>query len=624
MDKDNHVNGDVRTASAGAEPITGIDMPSQGSPSKFESASFFEGAGVTGAEIFAKLCKDEDLSAMFCAPGNYAITHALAAIGIPSFGGRTEGGMCSAADGFYRASGEVAACSGTEGPGFSHMLMGIGVARAARTPLLVLASNVTTQYEDREHAVQDMRQQSVTQDLRKYGKRIITPSRVYEYGAHAFRQLKCGVPGPVHLDFAHDVCAARFTDPTQLSDFFSKSRYRTDRVAAPRFQDILDVVKCIEEAERPLIIAGHGVFHRQAAEVLLQVAERNDLAVVVSGPNRGHFSDAHRLSMNLSPAALRSVDLVIFVGQYCMPSPADYALNAGAKAIRVHPVAEELGRNWPLDIGVVADERAFLEMLLDSLPARKRPHWVSELLAARRVHEKELDSYYEIGLKYSRDGAVHPAVIGREIYEFFFNGEIDPEQTVTGWGGWTAQRFVPPYLRAFRPGQSIITMYQFGAIGVAVPMMLGACIAVRDGVGMQRPFSGAPVAVHCGDGEMGYSMFEIATAVKYKLPLIVIVYNNNSWGSWISAEGNDPALQLHLFSENVRYDLIAETLGAYGEYVRSPTELRAALRRSYNVAARESRPALINVQGIKDFTSSRTHPPGFGLPPEPGVGSHCH
>ena len=73
--------------------------------------STFEGRGMTGSQVFAASCKDEDLGAMFCAPGNYSITNALASEGIPSYGGRTEGSMCAAADGFVRVSGQIAACS---------------------------------------------------------------------------------------------------------------------------------------------------------------------------------------------------------------------------------------------------------------------------------------------------------------------------------------------------------------------------------------------------------------------------------------------------------------------------------------------------------------------------------
>ena len=78
-------------------------------------------------------------------------------------------------------------------------------------------------------------------------------------------------------------------------------------------------------------------------------AEKNEIAVVTSGPVRGHFPDDHRLSCSLAPDAMMSADLVVFVGQYCMPSPGEYAFKAGVPAIRVHPVHEDLGRNWPLD-----------------------------------------------------------------------------------------------------------------------------------------------------------------------------------------------------------------------------------------------------------------------------------
>src|SRR6185436_7392610 len=112
------------------------------------------------------------------------------------------------------------------------------------------------------------------------------------------------------------------------------------------------------------------------------VAEKQDIAVATSGPVKGHFPDDHRLSVNLAPDALMSADLVIFVGQYCMPSPGEYRFNPDVKAIRVHPVPEDLGRNWPLELGIVSSERIFLEALANSLPNKKRDAWVAELAAS--------------------------------------------------------------------------------------------------------------------------------------------------------------------------------------------------------------------------------------------------
>lgn len=579
--------------------------------------------GLSGSEIFAKLCKEEGLAAMFCAPGNYKITHSIANVGIPSYGGRTEGSMCAAADGFYRASGEVAACSGTEGPGFANMMMAFSTAWSSRTPVLLLASNGSTTTDDREFDIQNLPQQSMTAEIRKYGKRITVPERIYEYGAHAFRHLKSGIPGPVHLDFTEEVCNSRFTDPSQLSDFWSKHLYRSESVAAPHSQDIDDVVRYIQKAKRPMIIAGHGVFHNHASNALIRAAEKNDIAVSLSGPNRGHFPDEHPLSMSLSPSIVGNADLIIFVGQYFMPSPIEYTTNDTAKTICVHPSADEIGCNWPVDLGVVGDERLFLEMLADVLPARKRTDWVNEIQVGRKQYEGELDQDYKLGLRYSRENAVHPTVIGKEIYEFFFNGEIDPRQTVIGSIGFTTMRYIPPRFRAYRPGQNIITSYRMGALGTAIPMMIGATAAVKQGVGVQKEFQGAPVVVQCGDSEMGYSLLELETAVMYKLPLIVIVYNNNCWGTWINTDSPE-ALQLHLMRENTRYDIMVEQLGVHGEYVNKVEDMAPALQRCYRIAAHESRPCLINVQGIREFSSSKLYPPGWVRLSEPGIGAYAH
>jgi thiamine pyrophosphate-dependent acetolactate synthase large subunit-like protein len=616
-----------RLLAAGAPPIPSLRIPKEIDESMSEKpyVASFQGNGMTGAQIFADLCLKEDLAAMFCAPGNYTVIHAMAAAGIPSYGGRTEGSMVNAADGYSRATGEVVACSGTEGPGFTHMIMGISGAYFARTPVLALASNVQLAGEDREAHIQNMLQQPITTGIKKYGKRITMPNRVYEYGAYAFRALKTGVPGPVHLDFPGEVARERFTDPGVLNDYYDKSKYRTESHPGPAAADVDKAVALIAKSERPLVIAGHGVFHRRAWDALKVAAEKNDLAVCTSGPMRGHFPDDHRLSASMSPRALMSADLILFVGQYNMPSPNEYRVNPDIRAIRVHPIAEDIGRNWPIDLGIVSDELAFLEALGSALPRRERASWAAELASARATFDKENEEFYGKGLAYTaKTGTVHPAIIGHELHEFLYKGKIDPMQTVTGWGGFTCQRFVVPKLRAFRPGQEIVCPYQFGAIGPDMAMMLGAAVAVKDGKGPQAGYKGAPALVITTDAGMGYGLLELDTAVKYKIPLITVVYNNNAWGTWTFAEGSPRSLHLHLFQEHIRYDKMAEQMGAHGVYVQTQAQLRDALATSYDVAARQGLPSLINVQACKEYSSPRDFPPGTGLGAEPGISGFMH
>lgn len=585
----------------------------------------FSGNGMTGADVFARLCKDEDLAALFCCPGNYNIINAISGAGIPSYGGRSEGSMASAADGFSRVTGEVTACSGTEGPGFTNMIMNIAVAHRARTPLLVLASNISVASDDRETFIQTMYQQPITEGIKKYGKRLITPNRVYEYGAYAFRQLKTGVPQPVHLDFPSEVYRARFTKPSELTDYYSKAKYRTESVPYPSPKDMATAIDMINKAERPVLVAGQGVFQRKGWDALKLAAEKNEFAVVTSGPMRGHFPDDHRLSASLSPDALMSADLVIFVGQYSMPSKREYRINADAQAIRVHPLGDDLGRNWPLDLGIIGEERAFLEMLASDLPRKTRDSWVAELAAARQKYEKMLMDEYALGVQHTQaTDRLHPAVLCKEVHDFLYKGDLDPKLTVTGWGGWTIGNFAARWLRAYRPGQEVSCPYQFSAVGPDLAMMIGAGAAVQNGVGPQAAYKGAPVVCVTSDAGITYSMFELDTAAKYKIPVVCIVYNNNSWGMWPSAVGQARAMHMYIFQENLRYDKMAEGLGARGEYVKTQQEFKDALSRSYQIAAKERVSTLINAQAIKEFTSAKDYPPGNHTNPEPSAGLLAH
>jgi len=585
----------------------------------------FSGKGMTGAQVFANLCKDEDLAALFCAAGNYGIINAIAEVGIPCYGGRTEGGMCAAADGFCRVTGAVAACSGTEGPGLTHMMMNIGSAHFANSPLLVLASNANLRSEDNQKGIQFMYQQPLTEGLKKYGKRITAPNRVYEYGAYAFRHLKSGVPDVVHLDFPAEVAAELFPDASKLERFYKKEQYRTESRAFPGAKEVQQAIDMINKAERPVLIAGHGIFVRKACEALMQAAEKHEMAVVGSGPVRGHFPDEHRLSASMSNDALMSADLVVFVGQYSMPTPEEWTLPPGVKTIRVHPTQEDLGRNWPLDLGIVSDEKVFMEALANGLPAKKRDAWVREIAAAKQKWEKEQLALYGTMLKYSRDtNALHPFVLCKEVHDFLYKGAIDPKQTVTGWGGNMIGFACMRWLRAHRPGQEVTVCFQFGAMGPDLAMMMGPAVAVQRGIGPHAAYKGAPVVVVTGDAGMAYSLLELDTFVKYKLPVICVVYNNDCWGTFTMAESSPRALHMYLFQENLRYDKMAENLGTRGEYVRTPEELRAALKRSYDAAARQGYSTLINCQGIREFNVSRLYPPGLIFAPEPGVGAIRH
>ena len=577
---------------------------------------------MSGADVFARACKAEGLAALFCCPGNYEVIHAIAEQGIPAYSGRNEGNMASAADAFIRVTGEIAACSGTEGPGFTNMIGAVAAAHSCRTPLLVLASNRDLHGEDTEQGIQMMYQQPLTEGIRKYGKRLILPSRVHEYAAYAFRQLHTGIPGPVHLDFPLEIAAAPFRTAKDVVYNVEPARYRTDSRPGPAAGDIRKAVALIQQAQRPIIVSSTGVFYSRAWDALRAFAERAQIPVAESGPMRGQFADNHALSASAAPDALPSADLVILVGQYCMPTIGEFAFGPDAKYIRIEPVGGDIGRNLPIDIGIVSDERLALEALTEACPKLMHEAWLNEIAAAKKAFDAENDRYYSLGKGYT--DAVHPAVIAKELADFLYRGDIPPEQTAVASGGFGIARYTRRWLRAYRVAQILNGAYQYGAIGPDVAYSVGVAAAVQNGVGPQAAHRGAPVVCITGDAGFGFTGMELETLAKYRLPVIVIVYNNNSWGTWYPARDQPRRAPLHLFQENLRYERVAEGLGGHGEYVRAPEEFRPALERAWKVAMNESRPSVINCQAKKEFWIKEAYEPGFLGKVEPGVMAYYH
>jgi thiamine pyrophosphate-dependent acetolactate synthase large subunit-like protein len=604
-----------------AQPVSPIRVPAEFATAATAAPKALD-FPMTGAQVFARACRDEGVAAMFACPGNYPVIHAIASAGIPAFGGRHEGSMAHAADAFIRVTGELAVTSGTEGPGFTDMICAIACANAARTPLLVLASNMTIGMEDTEAGIQLAYQQPTTEGMKKYGKRLIVPRRVHEYAGYAFRQLRSGVPRPVHLDFPAEIASATFKDATELDYFHDKSRYRTDSRPHPSSKDIAKALDLLRKAERPIIVSSNGVFYAKAWDALKRFAEKAQIPVVESGAMKGQFSDASPLSANAAPGALPSADVVLLVGQHCMPTVGEFAFGPDARYIRIDQSAEDIGRNIPIDVGIVSCELAALEALADTTPRMSHDAWIAEIAAARKRFEDQNAEYYKTGLGYG--DAVHPAVIAKELGDFLYRGAIPKEQTTIASGGFGIARYVRRELRGFRPGQIMNGAYQYGAIGPDVGYAVGVAAAVQLGVGPQAAYKGHPVICTTGDAGFGYTCMEIDTLAKYRLPVVIIVYNNNAWGTWTGAMQDPRALPIHLFQENLRYDKLAEALGGHGEYVTRPAGFRPALERAYQVAAREGRPAVINCQGKKEFWDRAKFPPGSLGKIEPGTMSYYH
>ena len=272
--------------------IASIRIPKEIPATLGESAKAgsFEGKGMTGAEVFAKLCKDEELAALFCCPGNYTVINAIAAAGVPAYGGphrRRDVRRRRRILARHRRSHGVFRNGRPRLHAHDHEYRRRPPPRARRCWCLpaTCRSPATIARRSSRPATSS---RSPT-GMKKYGKRLIAPNRVHEYGAYAFRNLKSGVPGPVHLDFPGEVARARFTDPSTLTDYYGKDKYRSSRAPCASSKDVEKAVDMIDKAERPMSSPDRACFNGRPGTALKQAAEKNDIAVVTSGPTRGQF-----------------------------------------------------------------------------------------------------------------------------------------------------------------------------------------------------------------------------------------------------------------------------------------------------------------------------------------------
>ena len=256
------VTGAAATAAMAATGTAAAQTPASTTsairvPTEFGSLATVKGREyqfpMTGAEVFARACKDEGVAALFCCPGNYTVIHAIASAGIPAFGGRHEGSMAHAADAFIRSTGELAIASGTEGPGFTDMICAIACANAARTPLLVVASNMSMGQEDTEAGIQLGYQQPTTEgseEVRQAPHQPPPRARVHRirFPAAEERRAEAGAPG-LSPRKSH-----RPSSRTRQSSSSSSTRRTIAPIRArrPSSKDIAKAIDMIRAAQRPI------------------------------------------------------------------------------------------------------------------------------------------------------------------------------------------------------------------------------------------------------------------------------------------------------------------------------------------------------------------------------------
>ena len=384
------------------------------------------------------------------------------------------------------------------------------------------------------------------------------------------------------LDLPADVLFDRVEE--DLVPWPRPDQYQVPARALAREADVERAIDLLGQAKRPIVVAGSGVWWSQGSDALRRFVDQSRIPFYTTPLGRGAIPEDHELSFTGARSkAFREADWVLFAGtrlNFILGYGSPPRFNSDARIVRIDLDRAEFGLNRAVDVALLGDARSVLEQLSAALPeggfGDRWESWIAELRAQHQQREEHVRP-----LLASDQVPIHHLRLFREIREVMSRDTIlvvDGHETLN-----FARQSIPTYAPGHRlnPGVS-------GCMGTAVPFGLGAKAGRPD----------RPVLVLSGDGSFGMNGLELETAVRHKLDVVVVIDNNCGWAA--ALEGRRiPGRDLPL----IRYDRIAQELGAHGEFVERPDEIRPALER----ALAADKPACVNV--VTDpFIRSETMP----------------
>ncbi len=519
--------------------------------------------------------KREGVDILFSLNGGHIalIYDACLDLGVRLVDVRHEDAAVHMAHAYGRLSGRPGVACVTAGPGVTNTVSAVATAFVAASPLLVIGGKAPVQQFDLG-ALQDVDQMGILRPVTKAAFTVLEGARVAEYVNAAIRLAHTPPHGPTYVEIPTDVM--REPVPVNRPEAATLPSARPCGRPAPDPALVAQAAERLVRAERPVILAGSGVLWSGASAALRGLAEHLQAPVLTTSLARGVLPYAHPLNLFAARSYLLShADLILVVGtrfNYVIGYGRPPRFPEAATVIQIDQAATELNRNRPTDVALQADAEAALSALTAGLPAQSRVRpWLDE--AAHRHTQAQAELEVQAA---SNARPIHPLRLCRDVVR-----AVPPETIFVADGG-DILSFARLMLQPDEPGH-YLDPGPYGCLGVGLPFANAAKIACPS----------APVVGLSGDGALGINLMEFDTAVRHRLPIVIVVSNNAAWGiernSQIVDFGADRVIGTLL--RDCRFDLVAQALGGYGERVTEPEAIGPALRR----ALEAGRPALVDV-----------------------------
>lgn len=485
-------------------------------------------------------------------------------------GVRHEQGGALMGDGYARASGLPGVFISTCGPGTTNIVTAAAAAQVAQSPLVIVGGGTPEEYAFRD-AFQEFDLVSLLKPVTKFAGRLTIPERVPEMMRHIFRVATSGRKGPVFLELPEDKTAAGYT--AEIEDI-PPSRYR---LIDPRPEgdtaSIEAAAAALRKARRPVLLAGGGVVWGEGSDAATDLADLIGAALVTSYARNDAIHNDHprflgALGRAGAPEAVEAVqeaDVLLALGTRLAHMTGFFDnryINHDTRIIQVEIEGNEIGRNYPIEVGILGDARAVASRLVGVLKpqldgAARNEEWQTATIERKARRRARLEREAQ-----NDSMPVKPQRVYGELRKAM------PPDTVYTLDAGAVSAMGYDRLHFTEPKTFFSPLY-IGSLGVGLPVAMGAKVA--------RPDK-AVVSIN-GDGGFLFNSQELQTAIEYGINVVAVIMNNDSWGG-------EKNIQDALFDgrlvgadiSNPRYDKYAEVFGACGFYAEHPDQIADALK----------------------------------------------
>jgi acetolactate synthase-1/2/3 large subunit len=538
---------------------------------------------MTGAEAMVRMLQLHGVKHIFglCGDTSLPFYDALARLdhGMQHILTRDERSAAYMADGYARVSRRVGVCEGPSGGGATYLLPGIVEANESSIPVLGITTDIATTSRGR-YALTELDQEALYRPLTKRSEVVDRADKLPEAVRRVFRAMTTGRPGAAHLGLPFDVQNGQVAEGEVWADA-GLGVYPYSR-ASPEKEKVSKAANFLSASRLPIFVCGGGVVISGAERELAALAEQLGAPVATTVSGQGSLPEDHPLCLGVvgsnggtlpTREALAQADLVVFVGcragsvtteRWRYPAP-------GTRVIHIDVDPMVPGTNYRTEVALIGDAKLALSALLSELKSVEKKHGIQVVKTAK---DRKFSDFRALAAR--DDVPILPERVVAALHE------VLPRDATVVCDPGTPCPYFSAYYEFLEAGRHFISNRAHGALGYAMAAGVGAHFG--------RP--GAKTVAVMGDGSFGFTVGELETVVRLRVPLLMVVISNASYG-WIKA-GQKSGFGGRYFSvdfSRTDHARVAEAFGVKAFKVDKPEGLKPAL-----VAAAEyGGPALVDI-----------------------------